>query len=183
MATRRMFVAIALPGPVRDALAALTAPVPGVNWTPTEQLHLTLRFLGDVSVEQREAIIKHLATVRVEPFILPVEGVGAFPPTASPRVVWVGVGRGHPRLHQLRQRVDDALLAAGLLDLDVHVFHPHVTLGRCREDAPAEARHWIRTHREFVAPPFRVEAFSLMESRLLPARAVHTAVQRFALAK
>ena len=178
-----MFVALALPEPVCAALAALTEPLSGVTWTPAAQLHLTLRFLGDVADERLEAVTQHLAAVRVEPFILPVEGVGSFPPNAAPRVVWVGIGRGHPRLHQLRQRVDDALLAAGLLDLAMHLFHPHVTLGRCRENAPAEVSHWIRAHLEFAAPPFRMDAFDLMASRLQPIGAVHTLVEQFALAK
>ncbi len=183
MTTRRMFVAIALPEPIRAALAALTQPLPEVAWTPHAQLHLTLRFLGDVADERLEAVTQHLSSVRVEPFILPLEDIGSFPPNAAPRVVWVGVGRGHPRLHQLRQRVDDALLAAGLLDLDVHLFHPHITLARCKENAPATVRHWVRAHREYVGPLFRVDAFDLMQSRLQPAGAVHTQVQRFALAK
>ena len=183
MTPRRFFVALALPSPVRAALDRLAEPLEGVAWAPAEQLHLTLRFIGDATDEQLEAVMPKLATVRVEPFILPVEGIGSFPPDSPPRVIWAGVGRGHPRLHQLRQRVDDALLAGGLLGLDVQRFHPHVTLARCREDAPAGVRRWIRGHREFDGPPFRVEEFALMESRLQPTGAVHTPVQRFALAK
>ncbi len=181
--SRRLFTAIALPAPVRDAIVALAHPVAGVAWTRPEQLHLTLRFLGDVPDEKLDAITTHLAVVRVEPFVLPIEGVGAFPPKSPPRVLCAGVGHGHPRLHQLRQRLDDALLAAGLLDLDVRTFHPHVTLGRCTENAATTASRWIRAHEEFVAPPFRVEAFELIESELLPAGPVHTLLQRFPLEK
>ena len=183
MTTRRMFVALALPAPIRALLDALAEPLPGVAWTPSAQLHPTLRFLGDLADERLEAATLHLSSVRVEPFILPVEGIGSFPPNAAPRVLWVGVGRGHPRLHQLRQRLDDALLAAGLVDLDVHLFHPHITLARCKEDAPAAVRHWVRAHREYAGPLFRVDAFDLMESRLQPTGAVHTQVRQFALAK
>ena len=181
--SKRLFVAIAFPAPVRDALLTLTTPSPGVAWTPPEQLHLTLRFLGDVPPEKIEAIIAHLATVRVEPFVLPIEGLGAFPLKSPPRTLWVGVGRGHPHLHQLRQRIDDALLAAGLLELEVRTFHPHVTLARCTEKAAPAMARWLRTHPEFVAPPFRVGAFDLVASELQPAGAVHARVQRFELAK
>jgi 2'-5' RNA ligase len=181
--TSRLFVALALPAPVRDALAALAEPLDGVNWTNPEQLHLTLRFIGDVPDEKIESVTTHLAAVRVEPFVLPVEGVGVFPPKAPPRVMWIGVGRGHPRLHQLRQRIDDALLAAGLLDLDVRTFHPHVTLARCGEGAAPAVSRWMHRHKEFAAPPFRVAAFDLVASELRPAGAVHTLVQRFALVK
>ena len=182
MSVVRLFIAIALPTAVRDALVALAQPLPGVNWTRPEQLHLTLRFLGDVPEEKIEDITTHLTTVSVESFILPIEGVGAFPPKSPPRVMWIGVGHGHPRLHQLRQRIDDALLAAGLLELDVRHFHPHVTLGRCAETAAPAVNHWLHTHREFAAPPFRVGAFDLCSSELQPAGAVHALVQRFPLA-
>jgi len=182
MTTQRLFVAIALPIPVRDVLLELTTPLTGVAWTLPEQLHLTLRFLGDVPDDKLDAIQTHLATVRVEPFILPVEGLGTFPPK-SPRVLWVGVGRGHPHLHQLRQRVDDTLLAAGLLALEVRTFHPHVTLARGTEKAAPAITRWMRARPDFVAPPFRVNAFDLIASELQPAGAVHTLLRRFALAK
>jgi 2'-5' RNA ligase len=179
--TERLFIALTLPAPVRDAVAALAEPLPGIAWTRPEQLHVTLRFLGDVSAAQQAPMIERLATVRVAAFILPVEGVGAFPPKSAPRVLWAGVGRGHPRLFQLRQRLDDALLASGL-PLDVRTFHPHATLARCMEDAAPTAQQWLRAHREFAAPPFRVESFDLYASELRPGGAVHTLKQRFALA-
>jgi 2'-5' RNA ligase len=182
MPTERLFIALTLPPPVRDFLAGLTQPLPGVTWTHADQLHVTLRFLGDVSVEQLEPMIARLATVRVAPFILPVEGVGTFPPNRPPRVVWIGVGSGHPRLFQLRQRLDDALLASGL-QLDVRTFHPHVTLARVTENAGAALTHWIHMQRDVAAPPFRVEAFDLYASELRPTGAVHTLKQRFRLAE
>lgn len=179
-ATERLFLALPLPPVVRDVLAGLAQPLPGVAWTRPAQLHVTLRFLGDVPVEKIDAIVTRLAAVRVAAFVLPIEGLGTFPPNRPPRVAWIGVGAGHPRLFQLRQRVDDSLLAAGLL-LDVRTFHPHVTLARCTGQAAGLAA-WLHTHREFIAPPFRVEAFELCSSDLRPSGAVHTLKQRFPLA-
>jgi RNA 2',3'-cyclic 3'-phosphodiesterase len=180
MESERLFIALTLPPPVRDTLAALAEPLHGVNWTPPENLHLTLRFLGEVPADRIDSIVERLAGVKVEPFILPVEGVGTFPPKRPPRVLWVGVGSGHPRLFQLRQRIDDALLASGL-QLDVRTFHPHATLARCTENATAAVSQWIHAHRDFAAPPFRVEAFDLYASELRPTGAVHTLRRRFAL--
>ena len=181
--SQRLFVAIALPPAIRNALLSLSTPLPGVTWTRPEQLYLTLRFLGEVPDGKLESISSHLAKVRVEPFVLPVEGVGAFPVKSPPRTLWAGVGRGHPHLHQLRQRVDDALLAAGLLGLDVRTFHPHVTLARCTEQAAREVARWLRRQPDFEAPPFRVDAFDLVASELKATGAVHHLVQRFPLAK
>lgn len=178
----RLFVALSLPEPVRDSLATLAQPLPGVNWTRPEQLHVTLRFLGDVTPEQMDRVVERLTTVSVEPFILPIEGIGTFPPNRPPRVVWMGVGSGHPRLFQLRQRLDDALIASGL-QLDVRTFHPHLTLARTTEDAAPAVAHWLHAHRDVTAPPFRVESFDLYRSELRPTGAVHTLKRRFPLGK
>lgn len=180
MPTERMFIALTLPLPVRDAVASLAEPITGLTWTRPEQLHLTLRFLGDVAEDQQEPMVTRLATVRVEPFVLPVEGVGTLPLNRPPRVVFVGVGSGHPRLHQLRQRIDDSILATGV-PLDVRTFHPHVTVARCAEQLSPAVHRWLHTHREFAAPPFRVEAFDLYASELRPSGAVHTLKHRFPL--
>jgi 2'-5' RNA ligase len=179
--TERLFLALTLPEPVRDALLPLPKKVSGLAWTPPEQWHVTLRFLGDVPADRMETLIQRLGMIRVEPFILPVEGVGTFPPNRPPRVLWVGIGSGHPRLFQLRQRVDDAVLAAGI-DADLRSFHPHVTLARCNEDAGAGLQQWLHSHRDFAAPPFRVDAFDLYASDLRPSGAVHTLKHRFPLA-
>jgi 2'-5' RNA ligase len=181
MPTERLFISLPLPPAVREALATLAQPLSGITWTRPEQLHVTLRFLGDVPVETIEPITTRLADVRVAPFILPLEGVGSFPPHSPPRVLWLGTGSGHPRLFQLRQRVDDALLATGL-PLDVRSFVPHVTLARVTEKAAATAVHWLHAQRDASAPPFQVEAFDLCASELRPGGAVHTLKQRFPLA-
>src|SRR5436190_15027723 len=101
---RRLFVAIALPESVRTVVAGLATPLRHVRWTPLEQLHVTLRFLGNVVADKCDPLMKALSGLRVEPFLLPVEGVGVFPVKGPARVLWAGVGSGHPRLHQLRQR-------------------------------------------------------------------------------
>jgi RNA 2',3'-cyclic 3'-phosphodiesterase len=179
--SQRLFVAIGLPEPVRTVLAQLAQPLPDVAWTRPEQLHLTLRFLGDIDAEQKDTVVAKLRTVQVAPFVLPIEGSGTFPPNAPPRVLWAGVGSGHPRLFQLRQRLDDALLAAGV-QFDVRIFHPHVTLARCQAQAGRSIAGWLHRHREFVAPPFLVDAFELYASELHPGGAIHTLVDRFPLA-
>ena len=180
MSTERLFSALTLPPPVRDALAKLAQPLPGVTWTRVEHLHVTLRFLGDVPIGLIEPMIARLARVQVVPFVLPIEGIGTFPPNRPPRIVWIGIGSGHPRLFQLRQRVDDALLASGL-QLDVRTFHPHVTLARVTENASAALTHWLHVQRDSTAPPFRVEAFDLYASELQTTGAVHTLKHRFPL--
>lgn len=178
--TQRLFVSIPLPAAIKAEVGRLAEPVAGVRWVATDQLHLTMRFLGDVESERQDGLAGLFRSIRVEPFLLPVEGVGAFPPRPPPHVVWVGIGSGHPRLFQLRQRLDDAVLAAGL-EADLRTFHAHITVGRCQPGAAAGVGQWLKRHREFVAAPFRVEAFELQASRLRPEGAVHRLIERFPL--
>ena len=171
-ARHRLFVAILPTGPVRAALAELADDLARARWTPPDQFHLSLRFIGDVTDEQLPAVADALAGVRVAPFPLGIEGVGRFPPRGQPGVVWVGMGRGHPLLHQLRQQVDDRLLGTGI-PFELRPFVPHITVGRTRDASPATVAQWLKRHRDFVGPTWRVESFHLMASLLTPAGALH----------
>ncbi|MFT3828238.1 MAG: RNA 2',3'-cyclic phosphodiesterase [Opitutaceae bacterium] len=178
----RLFVAIDAPAPVAAALAGLMQPAAGFTWTAPGRLHLTLRFLGDAPAEKLEPLRDRLRAIRVTRFLLPVDGLGVFPPRGQPRVLWCGVGRGHPHLQQLRQRIDDAVLATGL-DADLRSFVPHFTLARLGAMPPARVAQWLREQREFAAPPFRAECFTLYASTLRPDGAVHTPLETFPLAE
>jgi len=182
MAATRLFVAIFPPAIVRAELAALASPLVGARWTPVENIHLTLRFIGETELEQLEKFAASLARVRVEPFILPVGGVGLFPSRGPAQVIWTGVGQAHTRLFQLRKQVDEALLAVDG-GLAMRSFHPHFTLGRLvGSHAPRELESFLTRHKAFEAPPFRVSEFSLMASEHQPGRAPgYQPVRTFAL--
>ena len=152
-------------------LAALAAPRVGVRWVPPANLHLTLRFVGDVPTERQEAFAKALERVGVEPFILSVSGVGIFPTRGPARVLWAGLHRAPPRLFQLRQQVDESLLAVDSA-LEVSSFHPHITVARLDQDhGPGQLVKFLQKHAAFAAPPFRVGEFHLMASELRPGEA------------
>lgn len=166
----RLFVALVPPVPVRSELALLTAPLAGVRWTPADNLHLTLRFIGECDADKQARFEAGLRRLRVEPFILPVGGLGLFPSRGPAKVLWAGVGNGHPRLYQLRKQVDEALLAVDS-GLAVPGFHPHFTLGRLGEThEPKALAQFLERHAGFEAPPFRVAEVVLMASELLPGR-------------
>lgn len=172
METDRLFVALTPPAVVRAELAALADDfVNDTRWVPADNLHLTLRFIGDTPPEKQAEMEAALARVRVEPFVLPVGGLGVFPPRGAAKVLWAGVGHGHTRLHQLRKQVDEALLAVDLT-LDVRVFAPHFTLARLGENTDAKRlSKFLHRHRAFEAPPFRVASFELYASELRAAAA------------
>ncbi len=198
----RSFVAIELEEPARAAiiayLAALRGSVDGVAWTPPENLHLTLKFLGSVAPEGLRALtapLAALATVRPV-FAMTFAGVGAFPSAARPRVLWVGAHA--PELVPLAKAVDVESAVAGVAAED-RPYHPHVTLGRVRR-APAALRHPPGAHGGAAAldrrePPAirtvlaadQARAFGACEARALvlfrsdagPKGARHTPLERF----
>lgn len=179
----RLFVALLPPATVRAELAALAAPLAGVRWTPAENIHLTMRFIGESDEARSERFAEVLTRVRVEPFILPVGNVGVFPSRGAAKVIWAGVGNGHTRLYQLRKQVDEALLTVDAA-LPMPGFHAHFTIGRLDPDHDSKALvHYLARHEAFEGPPFRVAEFQLMASELTPGRPpVYQRIQSFSLA-
>jgi len=167
---------------VQSELAEVTEPLTDVRWTPAENIHLTLRFIGETDDAKAERFAESLARVCVEPFILPVGGLGTFPTRGPAKVLWAGVGNGHTRLYQLRKQVDEALLAVDA-GIAMPGFHAHFTLGRIGENYDSkELTHFLERHRALEAPPFRVTEFLLMSSELRPGRPpVYRTVRRFPL--
>lgn len=145
----RLFIAVDFPPAVRSALGELVGTLAEaefpVRWTPEENFHLTLRFLGDRSDEDLEVLRRILLEVAAdaEPFEAGFGAVGAFPSPRRPRVIWISVDAG-PRLRLLRDELERRLAAAGF-GRDERSFRPHVTLGRARKDAAPGA------FREFVS--------------------------------
>ncbi len=144
--TIRTFIALELPEPVRAAVARvqrdLVSSLAGnvVRWTPPEQIHLTLRFLGNVpaaAVPEIEAALQR-ACVGIAPFALAAAGAGTFPEAGRPRVVWIGLDGDLASLRRLAQQIDFETASWG--EPPDRDFHPHLTLGRVKDARPSEQR-------------------------------------------
>jgi 2'-5' RNA ligase len=170
---KRLFISIELPESITRTLAELDPGIRGVRWLEPDQMHLTLAFLGDVVVETQETLSEKLQAISWKPFFLPLVGIGTFPAKGWPKIIWIGVGTGHPHLFQLHKRVQEALLASGL-EPDLRGFHPHVTLGRCRDVSPETIKPFLKSHTDFDAGFIHVESFGLNSSQLTPAGSIYT---------
>lgn len=170
---KRLFVSIELPESVRISLATLDPHIRGVRWLEPPQMHLTLAFLGNVAMETQETLSEKLGAIPWKSFFLPLVGLGTFPNKGWPKIVWIGVGTGHPHLFQLHKRVQEAILAAGL-EPDLRSFHPHVTLARCRDVSPQTIRPFLKSRADFDAGMIHVESFCLNSSELTPAGSAYT---------
>jgi 2'-5' RNA ligase len=137
--TMRLFIALNLPERERlamhQAVAPVRAAVPGASWVRAENLHVTLKFLGEVEDGRAEALREALdgAARRSRPLALSLGGVGAFPNLRAPRIVWMGAAPD-ARLELLYDDVERACDALGF-PVEGRAFRPHVTLGRVRERA------------------------------------------------
>jgi 2'-5' RNA ligase len=170
---KRLFVSIELPDSVTKRLGELDPRLRGVRWLEPRQMHLTLAFFGNVAAETQARLSEKLQAIAWKSFFLPLTGLGTFPTKGWPKIIWIGVGTGHPHLFQLHKRVQEALLAVDL-EPDLRSFHPHVTLARCRDVSPQTVRPFLKSHADFDAGLIHVESFQLNSSELTPAGSVYS---------
>lgn len=138
-----------------------------------DQMHLTLGFFGQVPLDLETSLREKLGAIQFGAFFLPIKGVGTFPPKGSPKVIWIGVGSGHPHLFQIHKRVPEAAIAVGI-EPDLRPWHPHITLARCQNVPAANASKFLKQNVDLDLGMVRVDAFHLFCSELTPAGAVHT---------
>ena len=177
----RLFVAIDLPEEVRNAICDIGRDLPGARRVPKEQLHLTLRFIGEASDETFRGIRTALAGVEGKGFRLALRGVGHFPPGKPPRVLWVGLEEC-ATLMALQQEVELAMVNAGIPP-EERRFSPHLTLARLKETPPHLVASLEERFKDFGTGPFPVTEFHLYSSALTRAGAIHTREQTYRLVK
>jgi len=188
----RCFVAIELPEPVKTELAGIQAKfkvarMDFLRWVEPSGIHLTLKFLGEVSQERLPELVKAVEeSVRgIQPFMLQLDQVGVFPNPRQPRVLWVGVGGETQVLKTLQGNVD---VAFGMLDFpeEGREFKAHLTLARVRDDATSGQRQalgdMVMHTRLESASQFAVKGVNLMRSQLSPKGAVYTCLAAVPLA-
>jgi RNA 2',3'-cyclic 3'-phosphodiesterase len=175
----RLFIALNLPPPVRQALWEATTPLRDrglpVKWVRAEGIHLTLKFLGDVGEEREPELTSALARAAAgaRPLALALGGFGVFPDYERPRVVWVGAA-ADPALEILQHRVEQEFAPLGFPS-EARPFRPHITLGRAgREARPRDLAGLDAAlgALEFEASAL-VESLDLMQSTLQAGGAVY----------
>lgn len=167
----RLFIAIDIPEDQKTSLTQLPGEIPGAKWVGPTELHLTLRFIGEVDPHTFSAIKTALSGVSFPSFPLSLVGVGHFPPHGHPRVLWVGLEQ-RPELIRLQQQIESALLQVGI-SADERRFSPHITLARLKETPSVAVAKFESIHRGLAFSPFAVEEFILYSSTLTPRGAIH----------
>ncbi|MEP6983759.1 MAG: RNA 2',3'-cyclic phosphodiesterase [Sphingomicrobium sp.] len=159
----RLFVAIRPPEDIRDLLIDAMDDGPEFRWQDDEQLHLTLRFIGEVERPLADDLAAELGRIRAQPFELRIVGTGRFEQRSS-GALWAGVEPRGP-VTALAAKVERACIAVGL-EPERRAFHPHITLARWKGRRAREVAGFIERTHGLVSDPFEVRKIILFESRL-----------------
>lgn len=173
----RLFVGLSIPGPIKAYLHFVQGGVSHARWQSDNQLHLTLRFIGEVDGAAARDVETALETVSFAPFDVYGEGVGLFGKPGKARAVWAGV-KPRPPLAALHKKIDHALSVGAGLPPERRQFEPHITLARFTGrhgalDSFLQAAGGLRTQ------PWRVDRFTLFLSTLGAQGAHYTPIGTF----
>ena len=181
----RTFVAVETSEAVRrrsgELAELLRAAGAEVKWVEPHNLHFTLAFLGDVAESHVPDVCRAVeqSAAPVAPFALAVRGAGAFPNSARPRTIWLGVGQGLPEMIALHDRIERAIAPMGFRP-EGRAFEPHLTIGRVKRPTAALDRlaSLLDTHADFDAGQTRVDEVVVFASQLRPSGPVYQPLAR-----
>ena len=174
----RLFVALALPERIVESLLRLESGVPGARWSTREQLHLTLRFIGEVDERDASSIDETLAGISAPRFSLELKGVGSFG-GRNPRALWAGVAPNEA-LIRLQRKIESAIQRLGF-PAEERKYTPHVTLARLRATPPGRVMDFLSDHGLYASAPFAVDRFVLFSSRLTANGSIYVAEREYEL--
>ena len=182
----RTFIAIELPSEIKAALASLQTELrragADVSWTRPENIHLTLKFLGEVD-ERRIGEVEKVCVASAEEFqsfTLRLNETGVFPNARQPRILWAGLAGEIEKTVEMRKRLDDGLSLIGF-EREEKDFRPHLTIGRVKSNSKIRELLALAGASQVPALSFVVTEIVLMKSELHPAGARYTPVARVSL--
>jgi len=175
----RLFVALRPPPAIREQLAAVMGGVPAARWQDDEQLHCTLRFIGDVDRPQAEDIAAALAGIHAQAPVVRLAGVGRFEHKGRTDTLWAAMAPADG-LRQLARKVDQACMRAGLAP-ERRAYLPHVTVARFPRGAGPEIDGWMAVHAGLASPAFTMPHILLYRSHLGGSGATYEPVARWPL--
>jgi 2'-5' RNA ligase len=178
----RLFIAIACPPEVRQRLAqaqGLLLKCGGMKAVEPENIHLTLKFLGEVGPQKAKDAAAALKRVEIRRFRIEVAGLGAFPNPGRPKVLWAGLREGAKEASGLHDSIEAALSGFGFEREER--FHPHITLARVKGETDAMALAEAIQAGGQPCGGFEARSFDLMESRLGPGGPAYVPLESFPL--
>lgn len=151
-----------------------------VKWVERDNLHVTLKFLGQVADQKVDDVCSKIeeATATLEPFELEIAGVGAFPSKRRPSVIWIGTQGGSEELKETSRLVEDSLEQIGFRK-EGKAFHGHITIGRMRKGVHGRQVGELLSQADLgTIGSFQVDSVSVMKSELRPSGPVYSVLKR-----
>lgn len=179
IAMHRLFVAIRPPAAIRAHLIDLMGGIAGARWQDDDQLHLTLRFIGEVDRHLAADVAAALGSVHQPPFEIALSGLGTFDRKGQIDTLWAGV-TPHDALATLHKRIDQAFARIGIAP-ETRAYLPHITLARFGR-VSGGIHAFAASHSGLSSAPFPVTHFGLFESTLGGEGARYELVERYGLA-
>lgn len=174
----RLFTGLELPGHIADLLSDIEQPLPGASWIEQDNLHITLRFAGDIDKRQAREFADALALIDADVFELALQGVGVFGGN-DPKVLYAGIAAS-PELDALARAHERAARAVGLAP-ETRPFKAHVTLARLRNVSIPDLTRLLERYALLRSRPFLVEEFVLFSSRPQTGGGPYVVEEAFAL--
>ncbi|MBN1896630.1 MAG: RNA 2',3'-cyclic phosphodiesterase [Candidatus Aenigmarchaeota archaeon] len=179
MVTARLFIAVDIPEYIRSTISDFRIPSDAakIRWVEKDNIHLTLRFLGDTEEKRLDEIVNALRKVEFSPFRCSVSGFGVFPDMHRPRVIWAGITPEDDVIY-LHKKIDDALDDPGF---QKEMFTSHITIGRVKivSDLLKMEKHLHELMEKHFSMAFTVSCFKLKKSTLTPDGPVYEDVMSF----
>jgi 2'-5' RNA ligase len=181
----RSFIAIEVPEPLQARMGALQQELkkfePDIKWVRPGNIHLTLKFLGTVPKEILEKVSLAVSptVLQAEPFDLRLYGLGGFPSSRNPRVLWVGIDQGWQPISSLQKAIEEKTAALSFPS-ERRPFKPHLTIGRVRSlKGKGGLPQAIEERQKVEIGAFRAKETILFQSKLTPAGAIYTKLKTF----
>jgi RNA 2',3'-cyclic 3'-phosphodiesterase len=175
----RLFVGIPLPPDVRQHLHLLAAGLEGAHWISPENMHLTLRFIGEIEEYRADDINDALSAIDEPSFELFLSGIETFGRGHMVHTLWAAI-RNEPALVHLQEKLENALVRTGL-EPERRKYTPHITLARVKKSPKGKVAGWLADHGGFNLPPFNVDQFVLYRSHLGHHGAYYEAIAEYDL--
>ncbi len=182
----RTFIAVDVPKEIKMELDKLIASLksygPEVRWVRAANLHVTLRFLGDIPQESVPMLAKEIEKniAGFGQFDISLSGLGGFPNLKRPRVIWVGTGVGEDKIVKLAELVEKSCIDAGFGKSDKQ-FSSHLTIGRIKFPHGLESVVSKIETMKFETAPFKITEVVIFKSDLLPSGPKYTRLESIAL--
>jgi 2'-5' RNA ligase len=176
----RLFVAIRIPEKIKQELALIKGGLHGARWTPIENHHISLRFIGDVDSITAEEIHYNLSKVKADAFDMHLRTIGFFGKVKKePRVLWTGVS-DYKLLDNLNEKVE-RVVSRSQIEPMKQKFHAHCTIGKLKNCTIDDVQQYIIRNNLFKSSEFKVKSFHLLSSTLSRDGAKYTEIEEYPL--